>query len=144
MSRYRLYDRIHPYETPGRVVRNPETVYEVMKDLTTAEQEHMYVLYLNVRSRMLCKPFMASKGSVDGTDCAPQVIFREAVRLNAVSFILVHNHPSGSLEPSNADCSVTKRIVACCKFMDIQCNDHVIISTAGYHSLRHHRGDLFK
>lgn len=96
-------------------------------NLQTAEQEAFQVLYLDVKNRLLgtCELF---RGTVNGTNVHPRDVFREAVKYNAVSVIVGHNHPSGDIRPSSADEALTRRLAEAGKIMGIPLLDHVIVS----------------
>ena len=69
-----------------------------------------------------------------GTVADPRVILKKALQENAVSLILCHNHPSGSLKPSRADEELTSKIKAAALLLDIKVLDHIIVSEDGYYS----------
>lgn len=75
-----------------------------------------------------------SEGGITGTVADPRIILKKALEENAVSLILCHNHPSGSLKPSKADEELTRKIKEAAKYFDIRVLDHVIVSEAGYFS----------
>ena len=75
-----------------------------------------------------------SKGGITGTIADPRVILKKALEENAVSLVLCHNHPSGSLKPSRQDEEITKKIKEAAKYFDIKVLDHIIVSDSGYFS----------
>jgi DNA repair protein RadC len=75
-----------------------------------------------------------SSGGITGTVADPRIILKKALEEEAVSLILCHNHPSGSLKPSRADEELTLKIKEASKFFDIKVLDHVIVSSEGYFS----------
>jgi len=75
-----------------------------------------------------------SEGGITGTIADPRIILKKALEENAVSIILCHNHPSGSLKPSRQDEEITKKIKEAAKYFDIKVLDHIIVSDAGYFS----------
>ncbi|MBD0333245.1 MAG: JAB domain-containing protein, partial [Chitinophagaceae bacterium] len=83
--------------------------------------------------RVLCL-FNVSSGGITGTVADPRLIYTAALKVNAVSLILCHNHPSGSLKPSRADEELTQKIKSAGAFLDIKVLDHLIISSEGYYS----------
>jgi len=95
-----------------------------MRDKT---REHLMVLYLNARNELLYKKPMFI-GTLNANLVHPREIFQEALKQNAGSVILVHNHPSGSSDPSEDDIDITKRIIEAGKVMGIDVLDHVIIT----------------
>jgi len=101
-------------------------------DLNKIElQEQFKVILLNRGMRVL-GIFEVSSGSMSGTLADPKLIFSTALKACASSIILVHNHPSGALTPSQADINLTKKIKQGGEILDIQVLDHLIISGEGY------------
>jgi DNA repair protein RadC len=75
-----------------------------------------------------------SEGGITGTIADPRIILKKALEENAVSLVLCHNHPSGSLKPSRQDEEITKKIKEAAKYFDIKVLDHIIVSDRGYFS----------
>jgi DNA repair protein RadC len=78
--------------------------------------------------------YNVSSGGITGTVADPRLIYTAALRVNAVSLILAHNHPSRSLKPSRADEELTQKIKGAGAFLDIKVLDHLLISSEGYYS----------
>ena len=95
--------------------------------------EQFKVLLLN-RANKVLGIFEVSNGSATGTVADPKLIFAAAIKANACGIILAHNHPSGNLQPSQADIDLTKRVKEGGKLLEIQVLDHVIVTTEGYYS----------
>ncbi len=95
--------------------------------------EQFKVLFLNRANKVICI-YNVSSGGMTGTVADPRLIFTAALKLNAVSLILAHNHPSGALKPSKADEEITQKIKAAGSFLDIKILDHIIISSEGFYS----------
>ena len=95
--------------------------------------EEFKVLFLNRANRVL-QIFPVSQGGISGTVADPRLILAGAIRVAACSMILVHNHPSGNLQPSRADEELTFKIREAAKYFDIKVLDHLIISSEGYYS----------
>ncbi len=95
--------------------------------------EEFWVLYLNRANRVLARE-QVSIGGVAGTVADSKVIFKRAIELLASSIILIHNHPSGNLSPSDADFKLTTKMVGIGKLMDIPVSDHLIITEKNYYS----------
>jgi len=91
------------------------------------------VLFLN-RANKINHFEIVSKGGITGTVADPRIILRKALEEEAVSIILCHNHPSGSLKPSRADEELTKKIKEAASYLDIKLLDHIIVSDEGYFS----------
>lgn len=95
--------------------------------------EHFYVLYLS-RSNKVIGYSLISLGGITGTVADVRLILQSALGCGAVYIMLCHNHPSGSLKPSSADETLTKKIKEACRYHDITLVDHMIISDEGYYS----------
>jgi len=91
------------------------------------------VVFLN-RANKINHFEVISEGGITGTVADPRVILKKALEEDAVSIILCHNHPSGSLKPSRADEELTSKIKEAAKYFDIKVLDHMIVSDAGYFS----------
>jgi DNA repair protein RadC len=91
------------------------------------------VLFLN-RANKINHFQIVSEGGITGTVADPRIILKKALEEDAVSMILCHNHPSGSLKPSSADVELTRKIKEAAKFFDIKVMDHLSVSDAGYYS----------
>ncbi len=97
-------------------------------DLQTIEHiEEFKVLLLN-RANKVLGIATVSKGGITGTVIDVRIILQYALKANACSIIVAHNHPSGNLEPSNADIQITKKIKEAAKLMDISLLDHLVIT----------------
>ncbi|MFA6291826.1 MAG: JAB domain-containing protein [Victivallales bacterium] len=114
---------------------SPALVFDEFKELSQADQESMWILGLNVKNRVQCKELVAL-GGLDTTCVYPRVIFKRLLMTDSSSVILVHNHPSGQVEPSNDDIRLTSVIKDGCKVFDIRLLDHVIIGEGTYFSFR--------
>jgi DNA repair protein RadC len=75
-----------------------------------------------------------SRGGISGTVADPKLIFAAALKASASSIILAHNHPSGSLKPSEADIRLTKKLKEGGLYLEIPVLDHIILSKEGYYS----------
>ena len=136
----RAADQAPTAEMP--LVNDPETVYQLLEPRTRAMRtEVFWVLPLNSKNRLIDHPFDASKGTADSSPANPRDVLSPAVRVNAVSIIVAHNHPSGDPTPSSADIRVTRQIVEAGRLLGLRILDHVIIgqpaqNRAGYLSIR--------
>ncbi len=95
--------------------------------------EEFKVLFLNRANRVM-SIFAVSKGGVTGTVADPRIILAAALKVNACTIFLAHNHPSGSLKPSRADEELTKKIIIAAGYHDIRVCDHIILTEEGYYS----------
>ncbi|MEI5985263.1 UNVERIFIED_CONTAM: UPF0758-like protein [Trichonephila clavipes] len=126
-------------ETDGALqepLNNSKLAYIYIKDqLQDLPHEEFWVIYLSIS----CKPLDRQQISRGGNDFTPvdiRIILRHALINQAHSLILVHNHPSGTLKPSEADKALTKKIQAAAKTMDIYVIDHLIITDSSYYSFK--------
>lgn len=97
------------------------------------KHEVFAVIFLN-RSNKINDFKIISEGGITGTVADPRIILKRALEEDAVSLILCHNHPSGSLKPSRADEELTHKIKEAAKYFDIKVLDHLIVSDDGYYS----------
>ena len=104
-----------------------------MAKLKDYRHEVFAVVFLN-RANKINHFEIVSEGGITGTVADPRVILKKALEEDAVSIILCHNHPSGSLKPSRADEELTSKIKEAAKYFDIKVLDHMIVSDAGYFS----------
>jgi DNA repair protein RadC len=119
---------------PLPLIRSSSMAYELMKpELLDLPVEQFWLILLS-RSNRLIKKIKISEGGLSGTVVDPRLIFKEAIEALASSIILVHNHPSGNLYPSEADLSLTKKLVAAGRLLDILVNDHIIFTNNGFYS----------
>ena len=102
------------------------------------EQEHLRVLHLNTKNQLLGMVDVY-RGSLNSAPIRPADIFKGAVRANAASVILAHNHPSGDPTPSPDDARATERLVEAGRLLDIEVLDHLVIGETRYVSLRERR-----
>ncbi|MCT2400630.1 RadC family protein [Novosphingobium mangrovi (ex Huang et al. 2023)] len=104
-------------------------------DMAHLTVERVRVLHLNARN-MLVLDDLVGEGSVDEAAIHPREVIRRALDIGATALILVHNHPSGSPQPSRADIEITNRIAEAGRLLGITVHDHVIIGREGHVSLR--------
>ena len=120
------------------VIRSSSDVYDHVKPfLLDLAHEEFWVLFLN-RGNVVVKTSKISSGGMAGTIVDPRLVFKEALENLANSIILVHNHPSGTLKPSEADEKLTTKLVEAGKFLDIQVLDHLIFTDKGFYSFGDH------
>ena len=103
--------------------------------LADAEQEVFLVLALDTKHRVV-DLVEVSRGSLDATIVHPREVYRPAVKMGAAAIVAVHNHPSGSPDPSAEDRAVTARLVLTGEVVGIELLDHVIVAREGHFSFR--------
>jgi DNA repair protein RadC len=101
--------------------------------LSDLVHEEFWILFLN-RSNRVIERMKLSQGGISGTVTDVRIIMKKAVEYLASGIIVCHNHPSGNLNPSDADTRITQKIKDAGNLMDIQLLDHVIISDKNYYS----------
>ena len=110
------------------------SVFELMQPLIVELQhEEFWVIHLNNSNKIIQKQQL-SKGGITGTLVDIRLVLKQALELNATSLILSHNHPSGTLKPSEADKQLTKKLKTAAESMDIKVLDHVIVTEKAYFS----------
>jgi DNA repair protein RadC len=107
-------------------------MHPVMQDL---DVEEFWILLMNQNYRLIKKVRIAH-GGISEVSVDIRIIIREAVLCNATILAVCHNHPSGSLRPSQADNDLTKSIQQACNVMRIKFMDHVIITDGNYYSYK--------
>lgn len=116
------------------VLRTARDVYEYLADMRKLPKEHLRGLYIDAHYRLL-RDEAISIGTVNSNLVHPREVFRPAMECGAVAVILAHNHPSGILQPSDADISITEQIIESGKIVGIHLVDHLIISPDGFKSI---------
>jgi DNA repair protein RadC len=120
--------KVNPNDRPK--ITFSRQAYDVLMDvynpMTIGHHETFYAMYLNRASRVL-GVLKISDGGLTGTVVDVRFIFQAGLMLNACSVIVSHNHPSGNLEPSDADNRITRTIKDGCALLDMQLKDHVIV-----------------
>lgn len=95
--------------------------------------EEFWILYLN-NSNKIIRCSQLSKGGITGTIVDARIVYKEALQLGAVGIVLAHNHPSGTIRPSQADIRLTKRLQSAGENFDIKILDHIIVTENAYFS----------
>lgn len=115
-------------------IRSSQDAFSVFWDYFDKETmehiEEVFLLLLN-RSNRTIGIVSISKGGTAGSIIDVKVVLQYAIKSNAHSIILCHNHPSGNLQPSEADLKITKKVAEACKQLDIQLFDHLILTSPG-------------
>jgi DNA repair protein RadC len=121
-------------------IGSPAEAYALVRDLKPARKEHLVALYLDAQNRLILRETV-SIGSLNTTRTHPREVLQPAIVHSALAFILVHNHPSGSLDPSRDDIEFTRTMARAGELIGISLYDHLIVSRRGYVSLKE-RGAL--
>jgi DNA repair protein RadC len=118
-------------------VLNSDDLYAIMQKVLLREskidqdREHFWVIGLSTSNRLLFIE-LVSKGTINKTLVDPMEVFSLALQKRAVKIMLVHNHPSGELKPSEKDINITDRLIQVGLIVDTVVLDHLIISDKSY------------
>jgi len=120
---------------PTKIIRAPDDAAKIAGEyLRGADREHFVALYLNSANRLISINTV-SVGLLNSSLVHPREVFKLAYMVNAASVIAAHNHPSGNIEPSTEDISITKQLVEAGKILGIPLHDHIIVTDGdGYTS----------
>lgn len=113
----------------------PADVWAELRDIRENKKEHFIVFYLDTRNQEI-KREIVSIGTLNYNLVHPREVFHGAVKNLAASVIVAHNHPSGCLEPSDEDLSLTKRLAQAGKLLGIELLDHIIVTKEGFMSFK--------
>lgn len=106
-------------------------IWNSCADFRSSKKEHIVAFYLDTQQRLIERRII-SVGTLDTSLLHPREVFEPALQLSAAGVILAHNHPSGSLEPSDEDIVITKRVADAGDLLGIILVNHIIVSTGGY------------
>jgi DNA repair protein RadC len=128
------FSTLAPEERP--YVRSPVDVHALVgPEMALLDQEHLRVLLVNTRNQVMAVAEVY-RGNVGSALVRPAEVYREAIRQNAPSIIVVHNHPSGDPAPSPDDITLTKELVQAGKVLNIELLDHIVIGDKRFASLK--------
>ena len=115
-------------------ISSSKDAFDLMKPLLEdLSVEQFWVVYLNNSNKVLVQQKI-SQGGITATIVDIRLILKRALELNATALVLCHNHPSGNLNPSEADFTLTDKVKLAAKLMDIQVLDHIIVTDQSYFS----------
>lgn len=116
-------------------ISRPVDALPLVADIKDKQKEHFLALFLNARNQVIHREIV-SVGSLNASMVHPREVFQPAVGSSAAAAILVHNHPSGDVTPSQADIELTRRLVQAGEIMGIEILDHLIIARERFLSLK--------
>lgn len=123
-----------PEEKPS--IHSPADAAALVEyEMSALEQEELRVILLDIRNRVL-SVVVVYRGSVNSSQVRIGELFRDAIRKNSSSIIVVHNHPSGDPTPSPDDIALTKALIQAGNLLNIEVLDHLIIGSGRYTSLK--------
>ena len=118
-------------------IKSPDDAVNIGKGFMRIHEEpeeYMYMICMNTKNKII-GVFEISHGSVNSSIVSPREVFQKALLANAVSIIVMHNHPSGDCTPSREDIEVTKRLAEAGKIVGVEVLDHIIVGDR-YSSLK--------
>lgn len=115
-------------------ITSSKMIFEIMQPIIgELPHEEFWIVYLNNSNKILCKSQL-SKGGITGTLVDVRLVFKMALEMGATGLILCHNHPSGTLVPSDADKQITKKLRTAGDSLEIKVLDHLIVTDCSYFS----------
>ncbi len=120
-------------KTPENISSSKDAYNTMRRHLLDLNHEEFWILLIGRSQKVLSKE-LVSRGGLSETVVDPKIIFSMALQHMATGIILIHNHPSGNLKPSQQDIFLTKKLAEAGKVLDIKVLDHLIITDNGYYS----------
>ena len=115
-------------------ITSSSSVFELMQPVIgELQHEEFWIIYVNNSNKVIQKNQL-SKGGITGTLVDVRLVLKNALEVGATGLILAHNHPSGTLKPSEADKQITQKLKGAAKSLDIKVLDHLIITEKAYFS----------
>ncbi|AWK03082.1 hypothetical protein HYN56_02140 [Flavobacterium crocinum] len=120
--------------TELKTVTSSKIAFEIMRPIIgDLPHEEFWVLFLNNSNKVIARSQL-SKGGISGTIVDVRLVYKLAIENGATGLILCHNHPSGTLKPSDADKQITKKMKLAGESLDVKVLDHLIITESKYYS----------
>ncbi len=115
-------------------ITSSQAIFQIMQPIIgELPHEEFWIIYLNNSNKVISKSQL-SKGGITGTLVDTRLVFKVALEMGATSLILCHNHPSGTIMPSDADKLITKKLKLAGDSLDVKVLDHLIITETKYYS----------
>ncbi len=130
IARRRTLEKVDDIQSINNCEDTYRVMYPIMRDL---QHEEFWALLMNNNSKLL-KKVKLSSGGLSSTLVDVRMLLKEAILANATQIIICHNHPSGSLRPSQDDINITERVKAAAKVLQMRLADHLIITDGKYYS----------
>ncbi len=130
IARRRTLEKVDDIQSINNCEDTYRVMYPIMRDL---QHEEFWALLMNNNSKLL-KKVRLSSGGLSSTSVDVRMLLKEAILANATQIIICHNHPSGSLRPSQDDMNITERVKAAAKVLQMRLADHLIITDGKYYS----------
>lgn len=125
----------------SKVISDPTSVFEILKafmktqDQIDRDKEHFFVFHLDARNKIKILE-LVSIGSLDSTAAHPREVFTRVIAIRTAGILIAHNHPSGNIEPSIDDRTLTSRLQESAKILGIKFLDHIIVTDKEYYSFK--------
>lgn len=115
-------------------ITSSKIIFEIMQPIIgELPHEEFWIIYMNNSNKVIAKSQL-SKGGITGTLVDVRIVFKTALEMGATALILCHNHPSGTLIPSDADKQITKKLKLAGDSLEIKVLDHLIVTEKNYFS----------
>lgn len=135
IAAFELSKRVNSGRICEKVIKNPSDIAShYIEKLKDKKKEHFIAVFLDSKNKII-KDEVISIGTLNSSLVHPREVFKEAIKNSANSVILVHNHPSGSVEPSDEDCRVNKVLVETGNLVGIKVLDHLIVGDGKWKSI---------
>ena len=121
-------------ENATPTIRTANDAFEYVTDMLNLKREHLRGLYLNTHYKLIHDEII-SIGTVDASIVHPREVFKPAIEYGAAAVILVHNHPSGVVNPSQSDRDMTKQLIKAGELIGIDLIDHIIVAKNKFTSI---------
>jgi len=118
-------------------IKTPDQAYKHLRVISYAKKEQLRALYLNSRYQIIHDEII-SVGSLTSNIVHPREVFQPAIEQGAIAVLIAHNHPSGSLEPTEADIQTTRQLMEAGSVLGVELIDHLIITSEGFGSVLPH------
>ena len=133
MACIELGKRLFKQKAENKYIQSYEDIYQTTKNMQYLKKEYLRAIYLNTRNKIIHDEII-SIGSIDMNIIHPRELFKPAIEYSAYSIIMIHNHPSGNPQPSQADIEITQKIKQTGEILQIPLTDHIIIGQNTYYS----------
>jgi DNA repair protein RadC len=115
-------------------ITSSKIIFEIMQPIIgELPHEEFWIIYMNNSNKVIAKSQL-SKGGITGTLVDVRIVFKTALEMGATALILCHNHPSGTLIPSDADKQITRKLKLAGDSLEIKVLDHLIVTETSYFS----------
>lgn len=115
-------------------IKTPNQAYKHLKVISYGKKEQLRALYLNSRYQIIHDEII-SVGSLTSNIVHPREVYQPAIEQGAIAVLIAHNHPSGSLEPTEADIETTRQLLNAGRVLGVELIDHLVVTSSGYQSI---------